>query len=87
MGALGAYLFPRIARLQSDAVRVKAIYRAVLIAVLNVILPLWRRRRRVLAPAVIPVLGEQWREAVAAHPDSGVAALAQAIISARSARS
>ena len=58
VGSLGAYLFPRISRLQSDAVRVKVIYRAVLIAVLNVVFPLLAGLVA-LAPAVIPILGEQ----------------------------
>ena len=80
VGALGAYLFPRIARLQSDAIRVKAIYRAVLIAVLNVILPLMAALVA-LAPSVIPVLGQQWIEAVPLIQILAVAALAQAIIS------
>jgi O-antigen/teichoic acid export membrane protein len=80
VGALGAYLFPRIARLQSDAARIKAIYRAVLIAVLNVVCPLLAAVVA-LAPSVIPVLGEQWREAVPLIQILAIAALAQAIIS------
>jgi O-antigen/teichoic acid export membrane protein len=80
VGALGAYLFPRIARLQWDAMRVKAIYRAVLIAVLNVILPLMASLVAV-APSVIPVLGKQWNEAVPLIQILALAALAQAIIS------
>jgi PST family polysaccharide transporter len=80
VGALGAYLFPRIARLQSDAVRIKAIYRAVLIAVLNVICPVLAAVVA-LAPAVVPVLGEQWKESVPLIQILAIAALAQAIIS------
>ena len=80
VGSLGAYLFPRISRLQSDAVRVKVIYRAVLIAVLNVVFPLLAGLVA-LAPSVIPILGEQWREAVPLIQILAMAALAQAIIS------
>ncbi|HVJ99799.1 MAG TPA: lipopolysaccharide biosynthesis protein [Gemmatimonadales bacterium] len=80
VGALGAYLFPRIARLQADAMRVKAIYRAVLIAVLNVILPLMASIVAV-APSVIPILGKQWNEAIPLIQILALAALAQAIIS------
>ena len=60
--------------------RVKAIYRAVLIAVLNVILPLMASLVA-LAPSVIPVLGKQWNEAVPLIQILALAALAQAIIS------
>ena len=70
VGALGAYLFPRIARLQSDAMRVKAIYRAVLIAVLNVILPPDGVPRRG-GPFGHPDTGEAMERGDPAHPDSG----------------
>ena len=60
--------------------RVKVIYRAVLIAVLNVVFPLLAGLVA-LAPAVIPILGEQWREAVPLIQILAMAALAQAIIS------
>lgn len=80
VGALGAYLFPRIARLQADAVRVRAVYRAVLIAVLNVVLPLLAVVVA-LASSIIPVLGQQWREAVPLIQILALAALAQAIVS------
>ena len=79
VGAVGAYLFPRIARLQGDRARVKAVYRAVLIAVLNVVLPILAAVVA-LAPAVIPLLGERWNGAVPLIQVLAIAALAQAII-------
>ena len=63
VGALGAYLFPRVARVQGDPSGVRAIYRKVMIAVLNVVLPLASLVVLALAPAAVPLLGERWREA------------------------
>jgi O-antigen/teichoic acid export membrane protein len=79
VGALGAYLFPRVARIQGDRAGVGAIYRKVMIAVLNVVLP-GLAVVVVLTPAVVPLLGERWREAAPVIQVLAVAALAQAVI-------
>jgi O-antigen/teichoic acid export membrane protein len=79
VGALGVYLFPRVARLQHDRPAVRAVYRAVLIAVLNVVLP-GLATLVVLAPAVVPLLGDRWGEAAPVIQVLAAAALAQAII-------
>ncbi len=80
VGALGAYVFPRVARLQADRPAVRALYRAVLIAILNVLLPALAALM-VLAPTVLPfLLGERWRGAVPIVQVLVGAALAQALI-------
>jgi O-antigen/teichoic acid export membrane protein len=78
VGALGAYLFPRVARLQHDRPAVRAVYRAVLMAVLNVVLP-GLATIVVLAPAVVPLLGDRWGEAAPVIQILAAAALTQAI--------
>ena len=79
VGAMGAYLFPKVARLQADRIKVRAVYRAVLIAILNVILP-GLAAVAVLAPAVVPLLGARWAGAAVIIQVLTVAALAQAVI-------
>jgi PST family polysaccharide transporter len=79
VGALGAYLFPRIARLQSDPVAVRAVYRAVLVAILNLVLP-GLAVLAILAPFLVPLLGERWVEAVPIFQILAIAGLAQALM-------
>ena len=79
VGALGAYLFPRVARIQGDRAGVRDLYRKVMIAVLNVVLP-GLAVLFVLAPAVVPVLGERWSGAAPVIQILALAALAQAVI-------
>jgi O-antigen/teichoic acid export membrane protein len=79
VGAMGAYLFPRVSRVQGDRVAVRAVYRAVVIAVLNIVLP-GLAVVVVLAPVFVPLLGADWAEAVPIMQLLTVAALAQALI-------
>jgi PST family polysaccharide transporter len=79
VGALGNYMFPKVARLQAERLKVRAVYRAVLMAVLNVILP-GLAALAVLAPAVVPLLGTRWNGAVPIVQVLTIAALAQAVI-------
>ena len=79
VGAMGAYLFPRVSRVQGDRAAVRAVYRAVLIAVLNIVLP-GLAAVVILAPVFVPLLGAEWAEAVPIMQLLTVAALAQALI-------
>lgn len=79
VGALGAYLFPKVARLQADPVRVRAVYRAVLVGTLNLVVPPLVAAA-VLAPAIVPVLGDRWRDAIPVMQILVVVAVAQALM-------
>jgi O-antigen/teichoic acid export membrane protein len=79
VGALGSYLFPRVARLQGDRPRLRAVHRAVLMAILHVVLP-GLAVLVVLAPAVVPLFGTRWAESVPLIQVLALAAVAQAII-------
>lgn len=79
VGAIGTYLFPRISRVQGDSAAVRSVYRAVLIAILNVVLPALAAVA-VLAPVFVPLLGQRWVEAVRIIQLLTLAALAQAVI-------
>jgi O-antigen/teichoic acid export membrane protein len=79
VGAVGNYMFPKVARVQAHRLQVRAVYRAVLIAILNVILP-GLAALAILAPAVVPLLGSRWSGAVPIVQVLTIAALAQAVI-------
>jgi O-antigen/teichoic acid export membrane protein len=80
IGALGAYLFPRMSRLQGDRAAVRGLYRAVLVGIFNFVLPVLVAAA-VLAPVVVPLLGARWREAIPIIQLLTVAGLAQAVMS------
>ncbi|MEO7986917.1 MAG: lipopolysaccharide biosynthesis protein [Gemmatimonadales bacterium] len=79
VGAVGAYLFPKVARLQSDRHAVGAVYRAVLVGVLNLVLPALVAMA-ILAPAIIPLLGPRWHEAIPIIQILTIAGIAQALM-------
>jgi polysaccharide transporter, PST family len=79
VGALGAYLFPRIARLQADQRAVRAVYRAVLVGTFNLVVPTLVAVA-ILAPAIVPLLGDRWHEAIPIIQILAFAALAQALM-------
>jgi O-antigen/teichoic acid export membrane protein len=79
VGALGAYLFPRVARAQADPDAVRSVYRAVLVGVFNLVTP-GLVAGAVLAPAVVPLLGERWHDAVPIVQILAIAALCQALM-------
>lgn len=79
VGALGAYLFPKIARLQADPAAVRAVYRAVLVGTLNLVLPALVAVA-VLAPTIMPVLGQRWHDAIPIVQILTIAALGQALM-------
>ena len=79
VGALGAYLFPKIARLQSEPLRVRAVYRAVLVGTFNLIVPTLVVAA-ILAPAIVPLFGERWHDAIPVIQILAIVALAQALM-------
>jgi len=79
VGALGAYLFPKVARLQANQNEVRAVYRAVLVATFSLVLPTLAVAA-ILAPAIVPLLGERWEGAIPVIQILAVAALAQALM-------
>lgn len=80
VGALGAYLFPRVSRLQADIAAVRSVYRAVIVGILNLVVPALVAVA-VLAPAIVTLLGERWREAVPIIQVLTIAGFAQALMS------
>jgi len=79
VGALGGYLFPKVARVQSDRHAVASVYRGVLLGILNVVLPALVGVA-ILAPAIVPLLGQRWHEAIPVIQILTIAGLAQALI-------
>jgi O-antigen/teichoic acid export membrane protein len=79
VGALGGYLFPKVARLQSDRPAVRAVYRGVLVGILNLVLPSLVALA-ILTPAIIPLLGARWHEAIPVIQLLTIAGLAQALM-------
>ncbi len=79
VGALGAYLFPKVASLQADQLGVRSVYRAVLVGTLNLVVPILVAAV-ILAPLIVPLLGERWHEAIPIIQILAVAALAQALM-------
>jgi len=79
-GALGNYLFPQVSRLQSDRTGLRAVYRAVMIVTLSIVLP-GLATVVVLTPVLVALLGDRWRDATPVMQVLALVALAQAIIS------
>jgi O-antigen/teichoic acid export membrane protein len=79
VGALGGYLFPKVARLQSDRPAVRAVYRGVLVGILNLVLPSLVALA-ILTPAIIPLLGARWHEAIPVIQLLTIAGFAQALM-------
>jgi O-antigen/teichoic acid export membrane protein len=81
IGALGVYLFPKVARVQEDPIAARESYARVLSVCLALATPyalvVWG-----LAPILVPiVLGSEWEPAVAIVSWMGVAALVRAVFS------
>ena len=76
---MGGYLFPKVARLQSDRHAVARVYRGVLVGILNLVLPALVAVA-ILTPAIIPLLGVRWHEAIPVIQLLTLAGLAQALM-------
>jgi O-antigen/teichoic acid export membrane protein len=79
VGAVGAYLFPKVARLQRDRAAVHAVYRAVLVGTLNLLIP-GLAAVAILAPTILPLLGKGWAGAIPVAQILTLAALSQALM-------
>jgi O-antigen/teichoic acid export membrane protein len=79
VGAVGGYLFPKVARLQSDRHAVASVYRSVLVGIFNVVLPALVVLA-FLTPGLIPLLGARWHEAIPIIQVLTIAGLAQALM-------
>ena len=77
-GAFGAYVFPKVARLQLDPIAVRILYQRVAAAVATLLIP-GLVAMATLAPTIIPLIGDQWRDAVPIVQLLTVAALMQAV--------
>jgi PST family polysaccharide transporter len=79
VGAVGGYLFPKVARLQSDRPAVASVYRSVLVGIFNLVLPALVALA-ILTPALIPLLGTRWHDAIPVIQVLTIAGLAQALM-------
>lgn len=80
VGAVGSYLFPRFARLQSDPDAVRALYLFAIRTLVSVVMPAMLLLA-LLAPVVVPLFGDLWLGAIPLAQLFAAVAVLQTLIS------